>query len=253
MNVTNFEAPKAHQSPGPVHGKGHFVSTVQFSHRVISLLKKFYSKKQSNFIRTLYKDQCTLLECEYGLTTEYKDGRAHYKIDSLQVGENKDWAFFDIIEWLINHRFITGVILFGFDEPDRMALSESLLFTVYDAMSLNSIPPSCCLTAADIYDSVTSGNGSKLVKITQEAVIFQIDEIGEEPVFCDLNGYPVEPIRDIVEDRDSRSQFTILSTELGMTELEEYFNKVTLERIRESYLYISVGDERKSWKKNQHL
>ena len=243
MDVFKFSKPQLLLPPGPVCVRKRVVSQVQFFPVVFDVFKAFCSKMLNMDMSKLLDQDGFLLICECSLMKEYYNGAYHYKTTSFDLEDNVNGIILSLLVYFIKNNLYSGILLSNYEDVANIAFSHAMRHLTVLEKCNNMNAKETVVSVKQLYDGMYGHDSLNFNRMLKQSYLLQIDGICQESKYSQVYGCPVNPVREVLEDRYSFSQFTILSTNLDSDGLRDYFGERLVDCIRSKYLRINMMDE----------
>ena len=243
MDVFNFLYPPLLLPLGSECIRKRVVSQVHLSSTAFGGLKQFYSMTKMSKKKKLLKKDKVLLICECSLMKEFYNGAFHYKVTSFELKDNVDGI---LLRWIIERlrkNFYGGILLSDFDEVANIAFSYAIRHLTVHAKCLYLNAIETVVSVQSLYEGMYGHDFCSFNRRLKQSYLLQIDGISREYRHNRAYALAINPAREILEDRYSFSQFTILSTDLDCEGLKDYFGARLVDCIHSKYLRIEMKQE----------
>lgn len=243
MNVFNFLYPQLLLPLESECIRKRVVSQVHLSSAAFCGLKQFYSMAKISKKKKLLKKDKILLICECSLMKEYYNGAFHYKVTSFELKDNVDGILLSWIKKHLRKNVYGGILLSDFEEVSNIAFSYAIRHLTVHAKCfyLNAIET--VVSVQNLYEGMYGHDFCSFNRRLKQSSLLQIDGISRESRHNRAYALAINPAREILEDRYSFSQFTILSTNLDCKGLKDYFGARLADRLLNSFLRIQMKEE----------
>lgn len=191
---------------------------------------------QRKILKTRFHLDLSKKECSNAIYAAYKN-QVRIKGRNLILDNDTTNHIIKAAQWLRNPSY-PGLLMRGDVGNGKTTLMHAIIDFIEFYTEMNDGYSSRSVvkfyTAKQIARMVTTEEGRKSYENLIKTPMLAIDELGEEPPNVMVYGMIYEPLKDLLQERYTNRDFTILTTNLKSSKLQEVYSRRVMDRFMET-------------------